>query len=110
MWMPAALCDRYLRACAGQSRLRFAKRQRKTAMKSFLTWGIIAMSALASSAHAATFVYVSNAEDGEIAAYAVQPDGTLRALARTQVAKTVMRMAVSRSRRLLYAASRAKPY
>jgi len=79
-------------------------------MKSFLTWGIIAMSALASSAHAATFVYVSNAEDGEIAAYAVQPDGTLRALARTQVAKTVMPMAVSPSRRLLYAASRAKPY
>jgi 6-phosphogluconolactonase len=73
--------------------------------------GILLMSALAgSSALAATFVYVSNAEDGEIAAYAMQPDGTLRALARTQVAKTVMPMALSPNRRLLYAASRSKPY
>ena len=82
-------------------------------MKSFLnfTWGILAMSALAStSALAATYVYVSNAEDGEIAAYAMQPDGTLKALARTQVAKVVMPMAVSPNRRLLYAASRSKPY
>ena len=55
-----------------------------------LIWGILFMSALASTpALAATFVYVSNAEDGEIAAYAMQPDGTLKALARTQVAKTV---------------------
>ena len=69
------------------------------------------MSALAStSAPAATFVYVSNAEDGEIGAYAMQPDGMLKALARTPVAKVVMPMAVSPNRRLLYAASRSKPY
>src|SRR5438552_15996079 len=82
-------------------------------MKPFsnFTRGILFMSALAStSAHAATFVYVSNAEDGEIAAYAMQPDGTLKALARTPVAKVVMPMAVSPNRRLLYAASRSKPY
>src|SRR5207245_6642116 len=82
-------------------------------MKSSLnfTWAILAMSAPAStSALAATYVYVSNAEDGEIAAYAMQPDGTLKALARTQVAKAVMPMAVSPNRRLLYAASRSKPY
>src|SRR5207245_10637267 len=81
-------------------------------MKSSLnfTWAILAMSAPAStSALAATYVYVSNAEDGEIAAYAMQPDGTLKALARTQVAKVVMPMAVSPNRRLLYAASRSKP-
>src|SRR5439155_26023374 len=59
---------------------------------------------------AATFVYVSNAEDGEIGGYAMQADGTLKALARTQVAKTVMPMAVSPNRRLLCAASRSKPY
>src|SRR5256886_8909444 len=59
---------------------------------------------------AATFVYVSKAEDGEIAAYAMQPDGMLKALARTPVAKVVMPMAVSPNRRLLYAASRSKPY
>ena len=60
-------------------------------MKPFsnFTRGILLMSALASSAHAATFVYVSNAEDGEIAAYAMQPDGTLKALARTPVAFVV---------------------
>src|SRR5437867_7061919 len=75
------------------------------------TGGILFMSALAStSAPAATFVYVSNAEDGEIAAYAMQADGTLKALARAQAAKVVMPMAVSPNRRLLYAASRSKPY
>ena len=81
-------------------------------MKPFstLTGGILLMSALAGDAHAATYVYVSNAEDGEIAAYAMQPDGTLKALARTPVAKIVMPMAVSPNRRLLYAASRSKPY
>ena len=64
------------------------------------------MSALAStSALAATFVYVSNAEDGEIGAYSMQADGALKALARVQAAKVVMPMAVSPNRRLLYAAS-----
>src|SRR5258708_10671344 len=73
--------------------------------------GIVAMSALASSsALAATFVYVSNAEDGEIGAYSMQADGALKPLARTQAAKVVMPMAVSPNRRRLYAASRSKPY
>jgi len=76
-----------------------------------LTRGIIAMSALAStSALAATYVYVSSAEDGDIAAYGMQDDGALKSLARVQVAKVVGPMAVSPSRRLLYAASRTKPY
>ncbi len=45
--------------------------------------GIIAMSALASaSALAATFVYVSNAEDGDIGAWSLQADGALAPLAR----------------------------
>src|SRR5713101_7406571 len=82
-------------------------------MKPFskLTKGIIAMSALAStSALAATFVYISNAEDGDIGAYAMQADGALAPLARVQAAKVVMPMAVSPNRRLLYAASRSKPY
>src|SRR6266849_4641497 len=82
-------------------------------MKLFPTFTkrIVAMSALASSsALAATFVYVSNAEDGEIGAYSMQADGALKPLARTQAAKVVMPMAVSPNRRLLYAASRSKPY
>src|SRR5256885_4020183 len=86
---------------------------REATMKAFsnFTRGILFMSALASiSAPAATFVYVSNAEDGEIGAYAMQPDGMLKALARTPAAKVVMPMAVSPNRRLLYPASRSKPY
>src|SRR2546430_16873823 len=75
------------------------------------TRGILFMSALAStSGPAATFVYVSNAERGQTGAAAMQPDGMLKALARTPVAKVVMPMAVSPNRRLLYAASRSKPY
>ena len=69
------------------------------------------MSALASSpALAGTFVYVSHAEDGEIGAWSMQADGALAPLARAQAAKVVMPMAVSPDRRLLYAASRSKPY
>src|SRR3981189_340066 len=79
-------------------------------MESF-SKGILFMSALAgSSALAATFVYVSNAEDGEIGAYSMQADGALKPLARTQAGKVVMPMAGSPNRRLLYAASRSKPY
>ena len=82
-------------------------------MKPFsnFTRGILFMSALAStSVPAATFVYVSNAEDGDIGAWSLQADGALAPLARVQAAKVVMPMAVSPSRRLLYAASRSKPY
>ena len=71
----------------------------------------IAMSALvSSSALAGTFVYVSHAEDGDIGAWSMQADGALAPLARVQAAKVVMPMAVSPNRRLLYAASRSKPY
>ena len=82
-------------------------------MKPFskLTKGIIAMSALVStSALAGTFVYVSHAEDGDIGAWSMRADGALAPLARVQAAKVVMPMAVSPNRRLLYAASRSKPY
>jgi 6-phosphogluconolactonase len=84
-------------------------------MKAFATFTKgIAMSVLVSFAStpalAATFVYVSNAEDGDIGAYAMQADGALAPLARVPAAKVVMPMAVSPSRRLLYAASRSKPY
>jgi len=61
-------------------------------------------------AMAATFVYVSNAEDGDIGVYAMKPDGTLSHGARAAAAKVVMPMAVSPDKRFLYAASRSKPY
>src|SRR5262245_48622758 len=75
----------------------------------------IAMAALASvaggsPAFAATFVYVSNAEDGDIGVYAMQGDGSLSPGPRVAAAKVVMPMAVSPDRRILYAASRSKPF
>ena len=63
-----------------------------------------------SPALAASYVYVSNAEDGDIGVYAAKPDGTLSPGARVPAAKVVMPMAVSPDKRLLYAASRSKPY
>ena len=57
---------------------------------------------------AGTFVYVSNAEDGDIGIYSMQPDGALKQGARAPAAKVVMPMAVSPDRRFLYAAVRSK--
>ena len=75
----------------------------------------IAVTALASLASGApalagTFVYVSNAEDGDIGIYSMQPDGVLKQEARAPAAKVVMPMAVSPDRSYLYAAVRSKPY
>src|SRR3954469_18053793 len=59
---------------------------------------------------AASFVYVSNADDGDISMYALQPDGTLKAGERFKASKVVMPMAVSPDKRFLVAAVRAKPF
>jgi 6-phosphogluconolactonase len=61
-------------------------------------------------ASAGTFVYVSNAEDGDIGIYSVQTDGSLKPGERVKAANVVMPMAVSPNKRLLYAAARSKPY
>lgn len=73
---------------------------------------IFALAALFGQAPAlaGTFVYVSNAEDGDIGVYSVQKDGSLKAGDRAKAANLVMPMAVSPDRRFLYAASRSKPY
>src|SRR6266853_4164451 len=67
---------------------------------------------LASSAPvlAGTFVYVSNAEDGDIGMYTLQADGSLLPGQRFKAAKLVMPMAVSPDKRLLIAAVRSKPF
>jgi 6-phosphogluconolactonase len=57
-----------------------------------------------------TYVYVSNADDGDIGVYALQGDGRLRAMAHAAAVKPVMPLAVSPDRRHLYAAIRAKPF
>jgi 6-phosphogluconolactonase len=67
---------------------------------------------MASSAPAlaATFVYVSNAEDGDIGMYTLKPDGSLQPGEHFKAEKLVMPMAVSPDKRFLVAAVRSKPY
>ena len=62
------------------------------------------------AAHAATYVYVSNAEDGDIGMYTMESDGTLKPGARVEAGKPVMPMSVSPDKRFLFAAVRTKPY
>ena len=57
----------------------------------------------------ATYVYVSNADDGDISTYRLADSGDLVPGARVRVAKGVMPMAVSPDRRFLYAVSRSVP-
>ncbi len=57
-----------------------------------------------------TYVYVSNAADGDIGAYRLQPDGALQPVARFKAAEVVGPLAVSPDRRFLYAAVRSQPY
>ena len=57
-----------------------------------------------------TYVYVSNAADGEIGSYRMQPDGSLQPGARVKAADAVGPLAVSPDRRFFYAAVRSKPY
>jgi len=57
-----------------------------------------------------TYVYVSNADDGEIATYLLSPGGELAPRGRTKAGAQVMPLAVSPDRRLLYAAVRSKPF
>src|SRR5689334_23566396 len=64
----------------------------------------------AAASFGATFVYVSNAEDGEITSYRLADSGEMQALGRTKAASVVMPMAVSPDRRFLYAAARSQPY
>lgn len=61
-------------------------------------------------AFANTFVYVANADDGDIGVYRLQADGSLQAGQRAAAAKAVMPMAVSPDKRFLIAAVRSKPY
>src|SRR5262245_11643414 len=59
--------------------------------------------------HAATYVYVSNAEDGTIGMYTMENDGTLKPGAAIEAGKLVMPMSVSPDKRFLVAAVRSQP-
>jgi 6-phosphogluconolactonase len=63
-----------------------------------------------SPAWGATFVYVSNAEDGDIGTYTMRSDGSLQPGPRIMAQKIVMPMAVSPDKRVLVAAARSKPF
>jgi len=71
---------------------------------------VVLLSLCALPAFAGTFVYVSNADDGDIGVYTLQPDGQLVAGARVPAAKVVMPMTVSPDRKHLYAGVRSKPF
>ena len=59
---------------------------------------------------AKTFVYVSNAQDGNIDAYAMDAgSGALTPIGKTEAAKLVMPMTVSPSKKYLYAVIRSQP-
>jgi 6-phosphogluconolactonase len=64
----------------------------------------------AGAAHAATYVYVSNAGDGDIGMYTMESDGMLKPGARVKAGKLVRPMSVSPDKRFLFAAVRTKPY
>src|SRR6267142_4726443 len=57
-----------------------------------------------------TYVYVSNAEDGDIGMYTLKSDGSLQPGPRFKAEKPVMPMSVSPDKRYLVAAVRSKPY
>jgi 6-phosphogluconolactonase len=59
---------------------------------------------------AETYVYVSNAADGDIGTYGMQPDGALQPGKRVTAGDVVGPLAVSPDRRFLYAAGRSKPF
>jgi 6-phosphogluconolactonase len=62
-------------------------------------------------AFAKTFVYVSNAQDGTIDAYALdKSSGALTAIGKAEAGKLVMPMAVSPNRTFLYAVMRSDPF
>ena len=60
---------------------------------------------------AKTFVYVSNAQDGNIDAYSMDTStGVLTAIGKAEAAKMVMPMAVSPNKKYLYAVARSQPH
>ena len=71
----------------------------------------LALGAAAASAQGATYVYVSNADSQEISVLQMdRSSGALTAIETVNVGGTVMPMALSPDKRMLYAALRSQPY
>jgi 6-phosphogluconolactonase len=72
---------------------------------------LVSIAMAATTAHAATYVYVSNADDGNIGLYTLEKDGTLKPGEKFDAGgKNVMPMSVSQNKKYLYAAVRSKPF
>ena len=71
----------------------------------------VVLAATPAQAKTKTFVYVSNAEDGNIDGYLMdEASGRLTPLDKTTAGRLVMPMTVSPDKRFLYASVRSKPY
>jgi 6-phosphogluconolactonase len=71
---------------------------------------IIGTLTLTKTVLAGTFVYVSNAQDGNIRVYKMQSDGNLQTGIKVKVANTILPMVVSNNKHFLYVASLSKPF
>ena len=78
--------------------------------RKFIAAFALSVSLCAGPTHAATYVYVSNAEDGTIGMYTMENDGTLKPGAAVEAGKLVMPMNVSPDKRFLFAAVRSQPF
>ena len=79
----------------------------------FVRWlaRVVALMATVSAAHAATVVYVSNADSQEVSVLALDHgNGELKPIETVAVGGTAMPMALSPDRRLLYVALRSQPF
>jgi len=75
-----------------------------------LTFTLLFAIGVTSMSAAKTFVYVSNAQDGNIDAYIMDTsNGALTPIGKTEAAKLVMPMAVSPNKKHLYAVIRSQP-
>jgi len=75
-----------------------------------LTLALLFAIGVTSMSAAKTFVYVSNAQDGNIDAYIMDTsNGALTPIGKTEAAKLVMPMAVSPNKKHLYAVIRSQP-
>ena len=79
-------------------------------MNRLTTYTLLPALLLGAQAMAATYVYVSNAEDGDIGIYTLQADGSLKAAGRAPAGKPVMPLAASPDKKYLYATVRSKPF
>jgi 6-phosphogluconolactonase len=78
--------------------------------RKFIAGFALSVGLWAGPSQAATYVYVSNAEDGTIGMYTMANDGTLKPGAAVEAGKLVMPMNVSPDKRFLFAAVRSKPH